>query len=217
MIEALLPAGVAWAERFDDDVPEALFPAEETAVARAVPTRRREFATGRWCARRALADLGVDAAAIPSGASREPVWPAGVAGALTHCAGYRAAIVAHVAAYASVGLDAEPDAPVPPGVLATVSLPAERDQLAALPAGVAWDRLLFSAKESVYKAWFPLARRWLGFTDCRLDLRPDGTFTARLLVDGPVPGFTGRWLAERGLLATAVFVPSGSGAQRAVR
>jgi 4'-phosphopantetheinyl transferase EntD len=208
VIGALLPAGVGWAERFDDDVPGEFYPAEQAAVAGAVEKRRREFATGRWCARQALSRLGVPAVAVPVGERREPCWPPGVVGAITHCAGYRAAIVARTEAYASVGLDAEPDGPLPDGVLAAVSLPAERDQLAALPAGVPWERLLFSAKESVYKAWFPLARRWLDFTECRLDLRPDGTFAARLLVDGPVAGFTGRWRVADGLVVTVITLPA---------
>jgi len=212
VIGPLLPAGVAWAERFDDDVPGLLHPAEEPAVARVVGTRRREFATGRWCARQALVRLGVAAEAIPVGERGAPGWPPGVVGAITHCAGYRAAIVARAEAYASVGLDAEPDGPLPDGVLDTVSLAAERDQLAALPTGVCWDRLLFSAKESVYKAWFPLARRWLDFTECRLDLRPDGTFAAHLLVDGPVTGFTGRWRVARGLVVTVIALRSGEDA-----
>ena len=46
-----------------------------------------------------------------------------------------------------------------------------------------WDRLLFSAKESVYKAWFPLTGRWLGFEDADVTITPDGTFTARLLAE----------------------------------
>jgi 4'-phosphopantetheinyl transferase EntD len=209
LIDALLPPGVAWAERFGDDVPRALYPVEEAAVARAVEKRRREFATGRWCARQALAGLGLPEAAIPVGERGEPGWPPGVVGAITHCVGYRAAIVARAEAYASVGLDAEPDGPLPRGVLDTVSLPAERAQLAALPAGVCWDRLLFSAKESVYKAWYPLARRWLDFTECRLDLRPDGTFAARVLVDGPVAGFTGRWRVAHGLVVTVIAQRSG--------
>ena len=35
------------------------------------------------------------------------------------------------------------------------------------------DRLLFSAKESVYKACYPLTRRWLDFSGCRVALHPN--------------------------------------------
>jgi 4'-phosphopantetheinyl transferase EntD len=78
---------------------------------------------------------------------------------------------------------------------------------------VAWGRVLFSAKESVYKAWFPLTRRWLGFEEACVSIDPaDGSFTARLLVDGPVLGgrrldvFAGSWLVRDGLIVTAVCV-----------
>ena len=79
--------------------------------------------------------------------------------------------------------------------------------------GICWDRLLFSAKESVYKTWFPLARRWLGFESADIVIDPrEGTFTARLLVPGPhVAGtpltmLNGRWLADHGFLVTAAVV-----------
>jgi 4'-phosphopantetheinyl transferase EntD len=83
-------------------------------------------------------------------------------------------------------------------------------ELAAAP-GASWDRLLFSAKESVYKAWFPLTGRWLGFCDARITVNPaDGTFAARLLVAGaPLTGFGGRWLARDGLILTTVTAASG--------
>jgi len=130
-------------------------------------------------------------------------------------------VVGRASTVATVGVDAEPNEPLPDGVLALVSLPVERPRLLALAAqepAVCWDRLLFSAKESVYKAWFPLARRWLDFTEADVDLRPgagrSGGFTARLLVDGPVvPGhgplstLDGRWTADRGLLVTSIVVP----------
>lgn len=70
--------------------------------------------------------------------------------------------------------------------------------------------MLFSAKESVYKAWFPLTRAWLGFQDAEVALRADGTFAVRVLsaaeaVADPRPsGFAGRWLVGRGLLITSV-------------
>jgi 4'-phosphopantetheinyl transferase EntD len=94
----------------------------------------------------------------------------------------------------------------------------ERVRLAALAGqapGVSWDRLLFSAKESVYKTWYPLARRWLGFesADIVIDAHA-GTLTARLLVPAPVVNgapltvLPGRWLASGGLLVTAIVLPA---------
>jgi 4'-phosphopantetheinyl transferase EntD len=67
--------------------------------------------------------------------------------------------------------------------------------------------MLFCAKESVYKAWFPLTRQWLDFADLSVTLGLDGTFSARLCVRGPILGgvdldaFKGRWVVARGLVA----------------
>jgi 4'-phosphopantetheinyl transferase EntD len=207
MIERLLPPGVAWAETFTDEEC-ALFPAEEAVIARAVDKRRREFVTGRWCARRALADLGLPPSPIVPGERGAPGWPDTVVGAITHCHGYRAAAAARTPGFVSLGVDAEPHEPLPEGVLGLVSLPSERSWMAVAPAGVHWDRLLFSAKESVYKTWFPLTRRWLGFEEADVTISADGTFAARLLVPGPVATFSGRWLVERGLVLTAITMPT---------
>ncbi|MEU3168555.1 4'-phosphopantetheinyl transferase superfamily protein [Streptosporangium sp. NPDC006930] len=214
MIEKILPPWVASSERFEDPPDVVLFPEEEEAVARAVEKRRREFGTARHCARQALAELGLPPAPILPGERGAPVWPDGVVGAITHCAGYRAAAVSRDAL--TIGIDAEPHEPLPDGILPAVSLPEERAALARLDDDVHWGRLLFSAKESVYKAWFPLARRWLGFEEAHLVFSPSGTFTARLLVPGPVvdgrelTGFTGRWLVSDGLVVTSIAVPGKS-------
>jgi 4'-phosphopantetheinyl transferase EntD len=141
-----------------------------------------------------------------------------VVGSITHCAGYLAAVVAWAADAASLGIDAEPNGDLPGGVLDAIALPGERARLPALAAAapdLRWDRLLFSAKESVYKAWFPLTGRWLDFHEADIRIDPKaGTFAARLLVPGPRVGnspvdvFAGRWLASGELILTAVVVPA---------
>ncbi|MGW6917807.1 4'-phosphopantetheinyl transferase family protein [Kitasatospora sp. NPDC054939] len=217
MISELLPDTVV-TEVAHQDLPweqARLEPAEAAAVARAVDSRRREFATVRRCARAALGRLGVPYRPLVPGVLGAPSWPDGVVGSMTHCAGYRAAAVARTGDLRSLGIDAEEDAPLPDDVLGTIALPEEQKQvleLLATRSEVAWDRLLFSAKESVYKAWFPLTGRFLDFSEAELRLGPDGTFEARLLVPGPVvdgrtvEGFEGRWVNRDGLLATAIAV-----------
>lgn len=211
MIESILPSWVASAEAFHDPADAVLFPEEERVIARAVDKRRREFTTARHCARQAMARLGLPQVPILPGERGAPGWPDGVVGAITHCAGYRAAAVSLEAL--SVGIDAEPHEPLPDGVLAAIALDEERSALERLGGSVHWDRLLFCAKEAVYKAWFPLARRWLGFEDAAIALHPSGTFTARLLVPGPtvhgaeLTGFTGRWLCANRLVVTTIAVP----------
>ena len=217
MLERILPAGVAVAATGIDVIEDEGFPVEEAVIAKAVLKRRREFLTGRACARLALAQLGLPKQAIPVGPNGEPAWPDGVVGSITHCESFRACALARTDNLRSVGIDAEPNQPLPDGLLADIALAQERQWIAAYARQapeVSWDRLLFCAKESIYKAWFPLAGRWLGFEDASIELDCDaGTFACRLLVPGPVVdgrelrGFDGRWLASDGLLATAVAVP----------
>ncbi|GAA2345393.1 4'-phosphopantetheinyl transferase family protein [Dactylosporangium salmoneum] len=212
----LLPETIAVRETAAD-LSEPLLPQEEPFVARAVDKRRREFTTVRACARSALAGLGVPPVPILPGDRGAPGWPPGIVGSMTHCDGYRAAAVARRDDIRSIGIDAEPDAPLPGGVLESVARPAERDmvrRLAAEPAAH-WDRLLFSAKESVYKAWFPLTGAWLGFEDAEILIDPAGrTFTARLLVPWPARDtpplhrLDGRWVRRDGLVISAIVVPA---------
>jgi 4'-phosphopantetheinyl transferase EntD len=219
LLERVLPAGVAVAATREDILDQPLFPEEEQIVARAVEKRRREFTSGRACARLALERLGVSASSIPTGPRGEPCWPPGVVGSITHCDGFRAAAVARSAEFVTVAIDAEPNAPLPEGLLADIALPEECARLEALAArepSVSWDRLLFSAKESVYKAWFPLAGKWLGFEDARVEIDPQRrAFAARLLVPGPVVDgaelscFAGTWGAGEGLLLSAIAMPVG--------
>jgi 4'-phosphopantetheinyl transferase EntD len=213
VIEEILPAAVASAEMFMDPPNATLLPQEAAIVERVSDKRRREFTAGRECARIALGKLGVVPVPILIGERGAPQWPPGIVGSITHCDGYRAAAAAHASDVVAIGMDAEPDDPLPRGVLDVISLPAERARLAALAGegpAVCWDRLLFSAKESVYKAWFPLTGRWLGFEDADVTIAPDGTFTARVLAEPQPPctaSFAGRWLASGGLILTAIVVP----------
>ncbi|KIZ14813.1 4'-phosphopantetheinyl transferase family protein [Streptomyces natalensis] len=217
MIDKLLPAPIVTAETFEDFPLSEMYPEEWALVENAVPKRQKEFGTVRACARTALSHFGIPPAPILPGPGRAPQWPDGIVGALTHCNGYRAAAVARTRDLHSLGLDAEPNQPITdPGVLDLITLPEERPQLtrlAALEPDVSWDRLIFSAKESVYKAWYPLTSRWLDFHQAHLTLDPtDATFTARLLVPGPVVDgttiqeFNGRWMVGAGFVVTAVVV-----------
>jgi 4'-phosphopantetheinyl transferase EntD len=217
MIEALLPGEVVTVETGEDLLETDLFPEEERVVGRAVEKRRREFVTGRACARRALAQLGIEPTPIGSGERGEPLWPPGVIGSITHCVGYRACAVARAGELASLGIDAEVHEPLPDGILESVSSAKERRQLANGSLEACMDRVLFSAKEAVYKAWFPLTGKWLGFEDVDMSISAtDGTFYARLLVPGPLvdgeslTGFSGRWLAADGVVLAAVVVPRGA-------
>jgi 4'-phosphopantetheinyl transferase EntD len=214
VLDELLPPQAEVVELYEDPPDLALHAEELAYVARAVESRRREFATGRHCARAALGRLGVAPVAIGKGPDGGPRWPSGIVGSITHCAGYRAAAVARDTDLVAIGVDAEPAEPLPDGVLGLISIPRERAMLATLASSwpdVPWDRLLFSAKESVYKVWAPLMGTFLDFDGADIQIDPlSATFVARLLVPGAdvVAGadreLRGRYLIRGGLLATAV-------------
>lgn len=225
MLTKLLPAQVVAIEATTDPADITLFPEEERQIRNAVAKRRDEFTTVRWCARRAMAAMGLPEAPVLPGRRGAPQWAPSVVGSMTHCAGYRAAALARTSDISSIGIDAEPNERLPEGVLETIGLPQEvrwvRHYLRAMPA-VAWDRLLFSMKESVYKTWFPHTGRELGFEDALITVDPAlGTFHARLLLgpaermEGDPRSFTGRWSAEQSVLVSAIAVPA-VGARRTV-
>ena len=216
VFENLLPPGVVVVEAFGDIPGEGIFPGEEDLIANAANSRRCEFVTARRCAREALATLGYAPAPIRVGPKREPLWQPGVVGSITHTTGFRAAAAALKTVCASVGIDAEQNVPLPDGVEEYITVAEEREMLAALAwaaPGIQWARLLFCAKEAVYKAWYPLTGRWLDFTDARLTIDPTGTFAAKLSIDGhradSAPALNqlrGRFLIADDLIASAVTV-----------
>jgi 4'-phosphopantetheinyl transferase EntD len=206
MIADILPIGVVAAESFGPPEDWKLFAGEASAMATADPGRRAEFAAGRAVARAALASLGAPAGPVLPGRAGEPQWPGGVVGSITHCTGYRACAVTWARDLAAIGIDAEPCRALPDGLLAEVAGAAERawlTELGAASPGVPWDRVLFCAKEAVYKAWYSRTGQRPGLRGMTVRLAAAGTFAAAR----PAAGLTGRWLVRDGLVVTAVTVP----------
>ncbi|MEU5717058.1 4'-phosphopantetheinyl transferase superfamily protein [Streptomyces sp. NPDC020403] len=219
MIERLLPAEVACADTYETEAPAGtLYPEEAALVATSVAKRRHEFAAVRGCARRAMVALGLPPSPVLRGHRGMPLWPEGFVGSMTHCEGYRAAVLARASDVRGLGIDAEPNEPLPAGVWEVIALPSERERIppAAPDAAHHWDRLLFCAKESVFKVWFPLTRVELGFDEAditfhrRTENASEGTFTAELLRTAPgMPhSLRGRWLIDDGFAVTAIALPA---------
>ncbi|PWK63496.1 4'-phosphopantetheinyl transferase EntD [Streptomyces sp. CG 926] len=216
MIEDVLPSHVRAFEAFEHVPFATLHPQEAPLVARAVESRRREFATARYCAHQALTALGAPQGPLLATPRGLPVWPDAVRGAITHTTGYHAAAVADASRVAAIGIDAEPDKPLPGGVLESIALPEEIAQIGRLTVrhpGINWDKLLFSTKESVYKAWFPQTSLALEFEDALIRIDPaHRTFSARVLPPALVAAhpdlstFAGRWLVREGIVLTAITV-----------
>ncbi|MBV8715491.1 MAG: 4'-phosphopantetheinyl transferase superfamily protein [Chloroflexi bacterium] len=166
-----------------DAVAPPLHAVEEAALGpRAIEQRRRIFALGRAAARDALAEFGIHNAAIPRADGGEPVWPDGFVGSITHSREVAIAIVGRRDDYAGLGVDIEELARGPsPRAARLVCRPNE---MAWVDPESGTERLarLFSAKEAVFKAVYPIERVWLGFADAELTWREDHqVFEAELL------------------------------------
>jgi 4'-phosphopantetheinyl transferase EntD len=211
MFDDALPADCAleWGDPREPSLP--LFPEEALVVASAVDKRRLEFSRGRQCARAALRRLGVADGPLLSGSQREPLWPAGVVGSITHTHELCLAAVAWQRNYTGVGIDVERAAPLELAVAERVATVAEMSALDSMPPLLA-ARLIFSAKEAFYKCQFYRTRQFLGFFEVAIALEPQGEFSAELLIDaGPLvrgSGFRGRWRQQAGFLFTAIHMSS---------
>jgi 4'-phosphopantetheinyl transferase EntD len=214
IIAPILPPGMAAAEAFNDDFNPTLLPEEVRALGSVSERRRHDFTAGRSCARRALTALGFHPTPILPGRSREPLWPEGIVGSITHCPGYSVAVAGFTGQFHSAGVDAEVHAPLPDNIFEMISLEGEQRWRRDIPdRGICWDRLLFSAKESIYKAWFPITGKWLGFDDVFVTVNPEERrFSAQVLLpagsaDERSPAsFEGRWLATDTHILTLVVV-----------
>ena len=207
----LLPGAASCRELWGSGDPATLLAAEAECTTGFAISRLREFAAGRVCARLALADLGAPSTPLLVGAGREPLWPSGFTGSITHTAGYCAAAVCRVGAVMSLGIDAERIVAVDRSERQALFCPAEIDWLESLaqPQQTAMACAMFSAKESYFKCTFPLARRWLEFKDVELSFGArsfvvlDRNADSRLQVRGAY-GFLG----SRDIVATAVIATS---------
>ncbi len=193
--------------------PETLKEEEARAIARAVPKRAAEFAAGRACARRALAELAILDFALRVGPDREPLWPQGVTGSITHTAGFCGVAVARRTEMASLGIDAERRGAVARRLWRHIATEREILWLEGLPEARATDMasLVFSAKEAFFKCQFPLTREWLSFSDVSvsvesrvLRLMPSRRLALQALLPPP---WTGRYALSGALVVTGFGLP----------
>lgn len=180
---ALFPQGVG-ASSVTIGCAPAPWPEEAGAMRHAVPKRRAEFAAGRAAARAALAACGLPAAAIPMADDRAPVWPEGIAGSITHTPDMALAVVAPRSRLTGLGVDAEPDLPLPEDLLPDICDTEERAWIALQDDPLRSARLIFVAKEAAYKCQYPLSRKLLGFDAITIDVASEaGGLNARFNCD----------------------------------
>lgn len=200
MLQHLIDPVLRLAVACPADYQRLLSPAGERLVAGAVAKRRAEFRAGRHCAGRVLAQLGMRAELVGIGPQRQPLWPQGVVGSITHCQGYCAAVAGLEKDVSAVGIDVEENTPLDPDLMELVCTAEERLWLEQTPwNGEArrWGKLLFCIKEAVYKAYFPRHGTFVDFQQATVTLNPGGQGFQTQLRLGP----DGRMLEYRGRYA----------------
>lgn len=217
MISTILPNWIYSAEAYGL-TQEPMFREEALLVASTSSRKRAEFLTGRRCAHRSLSAMGFPSCPILRGPNREPVWPKGVVGSITHCGEYCAAAVGLSNKDKWLGIDAESNEPLPEGIIDLIASTTEIRMAHSVLRGFrSWDRLIFSAKESVYKAWYPIRRSWLDFLDVEIEFLPHLSSFEVAFLSRPIDRiedvrltFCGRYTVTDDLILTSVVAAADS-------
>lgn len=150
-----------------EDCQEPRYQSDVDAVINAVTSRQREYIAGRVLARELLGRLGVNAHTIASGPKREPLWPSGIVGSISHNELFCAVVVAQNSVVTSVGIDIETTGRIDRQLWGHLFTEEETKHLLQLEP-VAQTRqatVFFSIKEAFYKYQFPITQGWVGFRD----------------------------------------------------
>lgn len=214
MIDGLLGPDVAICTSGHDHAYASLLPTERLAVENAVSRRQVEFASGRYCARRAMEAVGIAGVSIPMADDRSPQWPAEIVGSISHCRTRCIAAVARKSnGFLSLGIDIEDAAELDENLWHSICRPEELDALSLLSPqrrGLA-ATTIFSAKEAVYKCQYPLTGLMLDFLDVSIALSTD-TFVGRILIDHPAlptHAIEGRIREAEGYVVTGAAMTTG--------
>jgi len=138
-----------------------------------VEPRRTEFLLGRACAHQALAAFHLSHLPILRNENRAPIWPASIVGSISHTENRAVAAVGQRAFVKGIGLDIENlQRPVNIGIQRHVCVSQEKEWLSQFPPDQLefFVKIIFSAKESIFKCLHPLTGIYLDFRDARIGL-----------------------------------------------
>ena len=150
-----------------EDCQEPRYHSDLDPMINAVTSRQREYIDGRVLARELLDRIGVNAQTIASGPKREPLWPTGIVGSISHNERSCAVVVAQNSVVTSVGIDIETIGRIDRHLWANLFTEEETEHLQQLePAAQSRQAtVLFSIKEAFYKYQYPITECWVGFSD----------------------------------------------------
>jgi 4'-phosphopantetheinyl transferase EntD len=220
-LQALFPPGALAAELCEAGDPGFLYPEEAVHLGNAVAVRRQEFAAGRLCARRVLAEFGILNFPLKAAEDRQPLWPASLVGSITHTDGFGAAVAAGKQSLAAVGIDSEVAGRLTPELWRSTCTPDEIRWLHTLSESqqAAAATLIFAAKEAFYKCQYPLVGEWLNFHDATIEVLQWGAAGGSMAIHAnrsfafaqqvPMP-LTGQYLFHEKFITAAVAVAAGA-------
>jgi 4'-phosphopantetheinyl transferase EntD len=211
ILEPLFPNGVA--SIFSESVPAnlQLHPEELQFTKKMAERRLQEFQHGRSCARLALSMLDQPPGPVGRGKHREPLWPAGCIGSISHAGDHAAAAVAAADLFLGIGLDMEFADPIEDGLIASICRPDEIDRVDDGEDMGYRAKLLFSIKESIYKCLWPLTREFVDFTEIEVRLVDDSNqyeaipHTAKCDA-APVNRLSGRYRQYGNLILASAYI-----------
>jgi 4'-phosphopantetheinyl transferase EntD len=206
-ISGLFPDGVLTACEVRENWSDVLLPLEARQLGDVCDKRRAEYAAGRNCARRLLVALHGDLVPLLTGAYRQPLWPEGFVGSISHADDICAVALAKTDEIESLGIDVELLEPLDDAVTDLVLTPAEQRAIRDEESWVA--KLIFSIKESNYKCCYHRVRAFIDFQQCEVQLNMrDQSFTS-VIACTSYQGeqlqirTEGRWLIEVGHIFTS--------------
>lgn len=216
IVSSLFPDAVVAAELRDSGDASLLLPEERRSLGRALPKRVKEFAAGRLCARRALAEFGLHDFPVCVARDRQPLWPQNLVGSITHTEGFCAAVVAERRRVLAIGIDCERVNHVNSEVRDLVCVPTESIWLASLRPNerTRVGALLFAAKEAFYKCQYPLVGQWMDFHDLHVSpleiVANQGEFTVKATRSIKVfnHAIRGRYRFDEGLVSAGICLPA---------
>lgn len=211
-LQKKLPAQISLVKATSSMWCSPVFSEEETLIEHALEKRKKEFRAGRNSAHLAMRRLGLKAVPIMRGQHREPLWPEGIVGSLSHTENYCVAVCSRLnAGIRLLGVDVERNLPLGDGLDSYVHSESEWALLESL--GDLPQRIIFSAKESIFKCMYPLLGRYFGFRDVELSLDPITqrfdyvpAKTGKTRVP-PLDGFMGYYAFDETHVITLCYVP----------
>jgi 4'-phosphopantetheinyl transferase EntD len=194
-----------------------LLPEEENFLKTLSSSKRKtEFSQGRSSAHQALAKFKLESEPILRNAeTREPCWPDRIRGSITHSGEYVAAAVGLADDVSGIGIDLESlSRAVDFNISRHVCVDKEMEWLKTLAPDQANQalRIIFSAKESIFKCLFPISKTYLYFKDATVTIDEDNaefTFTLSRECSGITEaGFqhSGKFSIINKMLLTAIYL-----------